>query len=79
MTSLFGLVCNTVADAEFVVTSVAAVVALLALFATTLETAGDSALILASKLKDVSCPTEGLTSTFESKTGAAFCMGLELV
>ena len=78
MTSLFGLVCKSVAEAGFVVTGVAAVFVLLAMFVTTLETAGDSALILASKLKDVSCPTEGLTSTFESKTGEAFCMGFEL-
>ena len=78
MTSLFGLVCKSVAEAGFVVTGVAAVFVLLAMFVTTLETAGNSALILASKLKDVSCPAEGLTSTFESKTCAAFCMGLEL-
>ncbi len=78
MTSLFGLVCKSVAEAGFAVTGGAVLFALLAMFVTTLETAGDSALILASKLKDVSCPTEGLTSTFESKTGVAFCMGLEL-
>ncbi len=78
MTSLFGLVFKTVVDAEFVVTGGAAVFALLAMFVTTLETAGNSALILASKLKAVSCPTEALPSTFESKTGAAFCAGLEL-
>ena len=41
-------------------------------------TGGKSALILASKLKAVSCPTEDLPSTFESKTVAAFCAGLEL-
>ena len=41
-------------------------------------TGGNSALILASKLKAVSCPTEDLPSTFESKTVAAFSAGLEL-